>query len=95
MNVKIRFRKQPNEHREIIVIDSRRAATSRGWIEKIGYADFKTKSFNLHKDRFEYWNSVGAQMSDSVRRFLSRKEIVSKKPIPIQTKQHLSKKQVT
>lgn len=91
MNVKIRFRKQPNEHREIVVIDSRRSAISRGWIEKIGYADFKTKNFNLKQDRFIYWQSVGAQMSDSVRKFLGRQGVIEKPIIFPQTKQHLSK----
>jgi small subunit ribosomal protein S16 len=53
----------------IVVTDSRKRRDS-GWIESIGYYNPLTEpeTIKFDKERLEYWKSVGAKLSDRVKR---------------------------
>jgi len=53
----------------IVVTDSRKRRDG-GWIEKIGYYNpmVSPATLNLDVERLDYWISVGAQMSDRVKK---------------------------
>ena len=57
----------------IVVTDSRKRRDG-GWIESIGHYNPMVKEDNLTVDmeRLNYWTSVGAQMSDRVKRITSK-----------------------
>jgi len=57
----------------IVVTDSRKRRDG-GWIESIGYYNPMTKENNIKVDeeRLNYWTSVGAQMSDRVKKITGR-----------------------
>ena len=57
----------------IVVTDSRKRRDS-GWIEAIGYYNpvSKDKTLKLDMDRLDYWISVGAQMSDRVKKLAKK-----------------------
>ena len=53
----------------IVVTDSRKRRDG-GWIESIGYFNpiGETKDINIDAERLNYWLSVGAQMTPTVKR---------------------------
>ena len=53
----------------IVVTDSRKRRDG-GWIESIGYYNpiGETKDINIDGERLNYWLSVGAQMTPTVKR---------------------------
>jgi small subunit ribosomal protein S16 len=57
----------------IVVTDSRKRRDG-GWIESIGHYNPMIKEDNLTVDteRMDYWISVGAQMSDRVKRITGK-----------------------
>jgi len=57
----------------IVVTDSRKRRDS-GWIESIGHYNPMIKENNLTVDmeRVNYWTSVGAQMSDRVKKIIGQ-----------------------
>ncbi|HIM93763.1 MAG TPA: 30S ribosomal protein S16 [Campylobacterales bacterium] len=57
----------------IVVTDSRKRRDG-GWIESIGHYNPMIKEDNLTVDmeRLNYWTSVGAQMSDRVKKITSK-----------------------
>jgi len=57
----------------IVVTDSRKRRDC-GWIESIGHYNPMIKENNLTVDmeRLNYWTSVGAQMSDRVKKITSK-----------------------
>ncbi len=57
----------------IVVTDSRKRRDG-GWIESIGHYNPVTaeKTLVLDKERLNYWLSVGAQMSPTVKRLSSK-----------------------
>jgi small subunit ribosomal protein S16 len=57
----------------IVVTDSRKRRDG-GWIESIGHYNPMVKENNLTVDmeRLNYWTSVGAQMSDRVKKITSK-----------------------
>ena len=67
-------RKQP--HYRIVVIEKERARNGRA-LEVVGTYNPRTSpaSIELKRDRIEYWQSKGAQVSGSVGKLLS-------KPVP-------------
>lgn len=78
MAVRIRLSRYGRRHRpfyRIAAIDSRRARDSKV-IEHLGHFDpveaDESKAVVLKKDRIEYWLSVGAQPSDTVRSLLRK-----------------------
>ena len=57
----------------IVVTDSRKRRDS-GWIESIGYYNPMTEPATLKVDeeRLAYWKSVGAQMSEKVKKITAK-----------------------
>ncbi len=57
----------------IVVTDSRKRRDG-GWIESIGYYNpvSKDKETVIDEERLNYWLSVGAQMSPTVKRISKR-----------------------
>ena len=55
----------------IAVTDSRKRRDG-GWIELIGYYNPMTKELKVDDERVDYWLSVGAQMSDRVKKITGR-----------------------
>jgi len=57
----------------IVVTDSRKRRDS-GWIESIGYYNPMTEpaTIKVDEERLAYWKSVGAQMSDKVKKLTSK-----------------------
>lgn len=53
----------------IVVTDSRKRRDG-GWIESIGHYNpmIKENNVSIDMERFNYWTSVGAQMSDRVKK---------------------------
>jgi small subunit ribosomal protein S16 len=58
----------------IVVTDSRKRRDS-GWIESIGYYNPMTEPevIKFDQERLDYWTSVGAKMSDRVKRITGSK----------------------
>ncbi len=76
--VRIRLKKTGRRHRpsyRVTAVDSRRARDSKV-IEELGLYDpcnkDKDKQVSLKRERIEYWLSVGAQPSDTVRGLLKK-----------------------
>ena len=98
MSLKIRLarggtKKRP--HYRIVVSDARSPRDGR-FIERVGtYDPMLPKEHpgrvTMKEDRIRHWLSEGAQPSNRVGRFLSAVDMVSKAPIPEQTKKHLPK----
>ena len=57
----------------IVVTDSRKRRDS-GWIEVIGYYNPMTEpaTFKIDEERLTYWKSVGAQMSEKIKKLTSK-----------------------
>lgn len=57
----------------IVVTDSRKRRDG-GWIESIGHYNpvSSDKALVIDQERFNYWISVGAQMSDTVKKLTSK-----------------------
>jgi small subunit ribosomal protein S16 len=68
---RIGARKQP--HYRVVVIDKERARNGRS-VEVVGLYNPRTNptTIDLKRDRIDYWVSKGAQLSDTVRRLLSK-----------------------
>jgi len=58
----------------IVVTDSRKRRDG-GWIESIGHYNpvSPTKDLTIDEERLNYWLSVGAQMSPTVKRLAGKK----------------------
>jgi len=83
--VRLRLKRFGRRHRSfyrISAVDSRRARDGR-MLEELGWydphADTADKKVSLNRERIEYWLSVGAQPSDTVRDLLVRHGIAVKK----------------
>ena len=57
----------------IVVTDSRKRRDG-GWIESIGYYNPLTEpeTIKFDEERLNYWTSVGAKLSDRVKRITSK-----------------------
>lgn len=76
----MRFGKRGYPAYRIVVLDKRKKRDG-SYIEKIGiYQPMNTPAkIELQKDRFEYWSSRGAQISDGFAKLLKdKKKIVMK-----------------
>ena len=85
MSVKIRLKRFGRRNRasyRVNAIDSRTARDGRV-IEELGFYDPVTKDaakqFSINRERVEYWLSVGAQPSATVKTLLTKSGIVYKK----------------
>ena len=83
MAVRIRLKRLGRRHRpsyRIAAVDSRKARDSRV-IEELGLYDPVNANEELRlvlkRERIEYWLSVGAQPSDTVRQLLKKEGVVS------------------
>ena len=76
--VKIRFKrggKKKHPFYSIVVTDVRKPRDS-GFIQKIGvYNPMRKEEFTLQEDALKDWLSKGAEMSDSLKALLKRKQI--------------------
>jgi small subunit ribosomal protein S16 len=68
---RIGARKQP--YYRVVVIEKERARNGRS-VEVVGLYNPRTTpaTVDVKRDRVDYWVSKGAQMSDTVRRLLSK-----------------------
>jgi small subunit ribosomal protein S16 len=68
---RIGARKQP--HYRVVVIDKERARNGRS-VEVVGIYNPRTTpaTIDVKRDRIDYWVSKGAQLSNTVRRLLSK-----------------------
>ncbi|HGZ70052.1 MAG TPA: 30S ribosomal protein S16 [Nitratifractor sp.] len=57
----------------VVVTDSRKRRDG-GWIESIGYYNpvVENKDIKIDEERLNYWLSVGAQMSPTVKRITGK-----------------------
>ena len=85
MAVKIRLKRFGRRHKSFFrlsAMDTRRPRDGRV-IEELGWYDPNAKDadkqVSLKKERIEYWLSVGAQPSDTVRNLLSKQGIAAPK----------------
>ena len=83
MAVRIRLKRVGRRHRpvyRVAAVDRRRARDSKV-IEELGSYDpiraDEEQQVVLNRERIEYWLSVGAQPSDTVRRLLQKNGIVA------------------
>lgn len=81
MSVRIRLKRIGRRHRpayRLAAIDKRKARDSKV-IEELGFYDphgaTEEQQVKLERERIEYWLSVGAQPSDTVRRMLEKNGI--------------------
>ena len=86
MAVRLRLKRMGRRHRpfyRVAAIDARAKRDGRV-IEELGYYDPIAKEegmqFSLKQDRIDYWLSVGAQPSGTVRRLIERSRSVSAGP---------------
>ncbi len=84
MAVRIRLKRIGRRHRpvyRVAAVDSRRARDSKV-IEELGSYDpmnaVEDRQVCLRSERIQYWLSVGAQPSDTVRRLLEKQGILAK-----------------
>jgi small subunit ribosomal protein S16 len=68
------MRRKKKPFYRIVVTDSRKRR-DRGRIESIGYYNpvSAEKEIRIDEERLNYWLSVGAQMSDTVKRLAGKK----------------------
>ena len=73
---RIGARKQP--YYRVVVIDKERARNGRS-VEVVGLYNPRTSpaTFDVKRDRIDYWVSKGAQLSETVRRLLSKSPVAS------------------
>ena len=83
--VKLRLKRLGRTHRSffrVCAMDSRSPRDGRA-IEELGWYDPNSKDadkqLSLHRERIEYWLSVGAQPSDTVSDLLKRQGISVRK----------------
>lgn len=82
LSVSLRLSRRGRRHRPFYrlgAVDHRRSRDGRV-IEELGYFDpiakDETKQVSFNKERIQYWLSVGAQPSDTVRTLLKKTGIV-------------------
>jgi small subunit ribosomal protein S16 len=73
---RIGARKQP--YYRVVVIDKERARNGRS-VEVVGLYNPRTSptTFDVKRDRIDYWVSKGAQLSETVRRLLSKSPVAN------------------
>jgi len=71
----MRFGKKKSPYYRIVALDKRQKRDG-AYIEKIGTYTPLTKDKNIHiiKEKYEYWTSKGAQISEGMERLLKNKD---------------------
>lgn len=81
MAVRIRLKRVGRRHRPAyrVAVMDRRCARDSAVIEEVGFYDpahpLEERRVLLQRDRIEYWMSVGAQPSDTVRQLLAKHDV--------------------
>ena len=72
-----RFGKKKKKVYRLVIADSRNAVAGKT-IEELGFYDPRQEPihFEVDKERAEYWLSVGAQPSETVRRLFAKEGLV-------------------
>jgi len=73
--LKIRLQRVGRKHDpnfRVVLMNSRRAAKSAKVNEILGQYEPRRKHINLKRERIEYWQSKGAQLTNTVRDLLKR-----------------------
>ena len=60
----------------VVLIDSRRAASSGSVLEVLGDYSATRKKYNLDTEKIKSWISKGAKVSDTVHNYLVKEKIV-------------------
>lgn len=86
MAVRLRLKRMGRRHRpfyRVTVVDGRKARDGRV-IEELGLYDpllpDESKQIKLNRERIDYWLSVGAQPSDTVRGLIRRNDAAAAAP---------------
>lgn len=66
-----------------VVVAEKRSKLQGKFVEDLGWLNPHTDSFNLKKERVEYWLKVGAQPTDSVHNLLVKAGILKGPKIPV------------
>ena len=95
MAVSIRLTRKGKKKRPVyrIVVSDKSKPRDGSALENLGFYDpnnVETK-FTIHKDRVEYWLSVGAQPTKTVKRFLAEEGILKKYKV-VSSNQKVKKK---
>jgi small subunit ribosomal protein S16 len=69
-----------------VVVAEKRSKLQGKFVEDLGWLNPHTDSFNLNKERVNYWLKVGAQPTDSVYNLLVRAGILKGPKIPVHAK---------
>jgi len=69
-----RVGRKNDPHFRVVVIDARRAPKSGDFVEIVGHYHPRQKQTALKRDRIAYWQSHGAQLSQTVSSLLRKKE---------------------
>lgn len=67
-------KKQPSY--KVVVTDRNNPPQGGKFVEQVGFYNPLTKEKTLHKERINYWISVGAQPSDTVYNILINEDII-------------------
>jgi len=86
MSVRIKLKRYGRRHQphyRFTAVDRRRTRDTKV-IEELGFYDPLNrdgeKQVTLKRERVEYWLSVGAQPTETVRRLLEKQGVASRKP---------------
>jgi small subunit ribosomal protein S16 len=77
----------------IVVVEKARAAKTGKVVEFVGSLHPKTKALTLKKDRIEYWMSVGAQPSDTMKNLLIEQKVLTGKKVNVLPKKTVAAKE--
>lgn len=86
----IRFQRKGKKHQPSyrIVVGERRSKLNGPQTEDVGWYDPKSKKYEIHKERVEYWLKVGAKASPTTHNLLVTAGIVKGEKV----KAHRTKK---
>lgn len=76
-----------------VVVAEKRSKLQGKFTEDLGWLNPHTDSFNLKKERVEYWLKVGAQPTDSVHNLLVKAGVLKGPKIPVHAKTKKSKEE--
>ena len=81
--LKIRLRRIGKKHEPIfaVVVAEHTKAVKGDFLEKFGTFNAKTGELVVNKERIEYWQKNGAQLSDTVNNLLVKNGVVKGKTI--------------
>jgi small subunit ribosomal protein S16 len=63
---------------KIVVTDKRNPPRGGGFVEEVGFYNPLTKEKVLRKERIKYWISVGAKVSERIKKLLVSEKVLEK-----------------